>query len=76
MESNVIPLDSARPERWCIDVRKKNTPSVTCFYQERGQCWVGMVDASSMEELPEVLKTARNAMNTARVLNQRVEVAV
>ncbi|MCI9366851.1 MAG: hypothetical protein HFF19_01015 [Oscillospiraceae bacterium] len=76
MEGNVILLNSARPERWCIDVRKKNTPSVTCFYQERGQCWVGMVDVSSMEELPEVLKTARNAMNTARVLNQRVEVAV
>ncbi len=76
MENTVIPINSARPERWRIDVSRANQPSVDCFYSRDSQCWVGVVSAQSMETLSAMLSCARNAMRSARERNTRVEVTL
>ena len=74
MDSNVIAIDSARPDRWQIDIRAGNAPSVVCFFSERSQCWVGMLDAASVDTLPEVLRKAKKVMKSARMTNTRINV--
>ena len=76
MKSNIIALNSARPERWMINVNEKNAPFILCFYNERAQTWVGAIDACTMDELSSLFGRARNVMRTARAQNKRMEVPV
>lgn len=76
MEDNVIPLSSVRPEKWTILVGRKCDNSICCFFKENYQCWTGMVEVSSMDQLAEVLNTAQAVMMSAKAQNRRVEVTV
>lgn len=74
MENGVIVISNARPERWCIDIRAGNTPSVVCFFSDRSQCWVGMLDAATVDTLPDLLRKAEKVMKSARIMNTKIDV--
>lgn len=76
MANNVIALNSVRTERWLLTVNAKAVPFILCFYNENKQCWVGAVDARTVDEMMELLGRARGVMRSARAQNRRIEVPV
>ena len=72
----VLQFKGTRPERWYISVRNEHKPSICCFYSERGECWVGYVEVTSMEMLSGLMTRAEGLMKAAQASNTRLEVAV
>lgn len=75
MESNVIVLDSARAECWYITVGTGEKSRISCFFDPRTPCWVGMVSVQAIGDVTQaLLDDAKNAMKSARAQSRWAEV--
>lgn len=74
MKDNVVLLSAARPECWHITAYASDKPFIFCGYSEDRQHWSGLVEASSIDQIPELLEKAKRAMQTAREQNREVRI--